>query len=98
LNDEVLIETLEQSKIESQEIEERIRKQEQDRELFNIIRGTYREAAKRVSNLYFVVLDLASLEPTYCWSLEFYIHLYERSIKDSSHSKEHRSKNIIEKF
>lgn len=63
-----------------------------------MIRANYREAARRVSNLYFVVLDLASLEPTYYWSLEFYIHLYEKAIKDSNHSKENRSKNIIEKF
>lgn len=98
LNDEVLIDTLQKSKIESMEIEERLKKQEHDREVFNIIRIIYKEAAKRVTNLYFVVLDLASVEPTYFWSLEFYIHMYEKAIKDSSHSKEQRSKNIIEKF
>ena len=66
--------------------------------MFNIIRTNYKEAARRVSNLYFVVLDLASLEPTYFWSLEFYIQLYEKAIKESSHSKDNRSKNIIDKF
>lgn len=58
----------------------------------------YKDVAKRVANLYFVVLDLNLVEPTYSWSLEFYIHLYEKSIKESSHSKESRSRNIIDKF
>lgn len=34
-----------------------------------------------MANLYFVVLDLAMIEPTYQWSLEFYIILFERSIR-----------------
>ena len=45
LNDETLIQTLQKSKIEGIEIEEKIAKQEQDRELFNVIRENYREAA-----------------------------------------------------
>jgi dynein heavy chain len=35
LNNEVLIETLEKSKVEGKEIEERLKKQELERELFN---------------------------------------------------------------
>jgi len=68
-----LIETLQKSKIESIEIEEKLKKQEHDREMFNLIRNFYKEVAKRVANLYFVILDLALIEPTYQWSLEFYI-------------------------
>ena len=83
LDDEFLIQTLQQSKIESNEIEEKLKKQEIDREQFNIIRNNYKEVAKRVANLYFVILDLALVEPTYQWSLEFYISLFERSVKES---------------
>ena len=98
LDDEFLIQTLQQSKIESIEIEEKLKKQEIDREQFNIIRNSYREVAKRVANLYFVILDLAIIEPTYQWSLEFYIALFERSVKEAVPGRENRNKNVIEKF
>jgi dynein heavy chain len=45
-----------------------------------------------------VILDLALIEPTYQWSLEFYIIQFERSIKEAIPGKENRSKNIIDKF
>ena len=54
--------------------------------------------SKRVSNLYFITLDLANIEPTYQWSLEFYINLFQRSIEKSIPGKENRCKNIIDKF
>jgi len=51
-----------------------------------------------VANLYFVVLDLAMIEPTYQWSLEFYIILFEKSIREAITGKDNRSNNIINKF
>ncbi|KAM3134228.1 hypothetical protein pb186bvf_013648 [Paramecium bursaria] len=98
LDDVVLIETLQKSKIESTEIEEKLKKQEHDREQFNIIRNFYKDVAKRVANLYFVVLDLSLIEPTYQWSLESYIILFERSIREAIPGKDNRCKNIIDKF
>ncbi|CAD8115295.1 unnamed protein product [Paramecium sonneborni] len=98
LDDEVLIDTLQRSKAESITIQDKLKKQEQDREQFNQIRNFYKEVAKRVANLYFVVLDLSLIEPTYQWSLEFYIILFERAIRESIQGKENRSKNIIDKF
>ena len=80
------------------EIEERLRKQEIDREQFNVIRGSYKEVGKRVANLYFVILDLAMIEPTYQWSLEFYIALFEKAVREAIPGKENRNKNIIDKF
>lgn len=53
------------------------------RNQFNNIRNFYKEVSKRVSNLYFITLDLANIEPTYQWSLEFYINLFERAIEKS---------------
>lgn len=69
LEDDQMIKMLEKSKIDNSEVEEKLKKQEYDKEQFNHIRNFYREVAKRVSNLYFVVLDLALIEPTYQWSL-----------------------------
>lgn len=65
---------------------------------FKVIRNFYKDVSKRVSNLYFITLDLANVEPTYQWSLEFYINLYQRSIEKSIPGKENRCKNIIDKF
>jgi dynein heavy chain len=81
LDDEALIETLQKSKVEGQEIEEALKKQEHFQEMFNGIRKNYNPVAQRVSNLYFTILDLALLEPTYQWSLEYYINLFIRSIE-----------------
>jgi len=61
-----------------------------------------------------VILDLALIEPTYQWSLEFYIELFLKGIKtaplgvigsskdnkdkDKDKDKDSRSKNIINQF
>lgn len=98
LDDEELINTLENSKKEAEEISEKMEKLEYFRTQFNQIRNFYKEVSKRVSNLYFITLDLASIEPTYQWSLEFYINLFERGIEKSIPGKENRCKNVIDKF
>jgi dynein heavy chain len=97
LDDTVLIDTLQNSKLEAQEISEKMEKLEYFRVQFNTIRNLYKEVSKRVSNMYFVILDLAMIEPTYQWSLEFYIALFERAIKSLT-SKENRTRNIIDRF
>lgn len=43
----------------------------------------FKDVGKRISNLYFVILDLAMIEPTYQWSLEYYIDLFIFAIADS---------------
>ena len=58
LDDEELINTLQMSKIESNEIEEKLKQQEINREQFKNLQNVYKDAAKRSSNLYFAVMDL----------------------------------------
>lgn len=94
LDDELLINELEKSKIASIEIEEKLKAQELNREHFNHIKNFYKEAARRVSNLYFVVMELANLEPMYQFSLESYVALFEKSIDKTPPGKEFRVKNI----
>ncbi|KAL4494234.1 hypothetical protein ABPG73_018753, partial [Tetrahymena malaccensis] len=101
LDDEKLIEQLQQSKKDNIEIQDKLKRQENDRELYNQTRNSFKELGKRVANLYFVVLDLALIEPTYQWSLEFYIELFLKGIKTAApakDNKENRSKNIINQF
>ena len=98
LDDEELINTLQNSKKEAEEIAEKMEKLEYFRTQFNGIRNFYKEVSKRVSNLYFITLDLANIEPTYQWSLEFYIHLFMKAVEKAIPGKENRCRNIIDKF
>ena len=96
LEDEALIIALQTSKTASLEIEEKLKAQEIHQANFNHIRNFYKDAAKRVSNLYFVVMELANLEPMYQFSLESYIQLFEKGIDKTppQKEKESRVKNI----
>ncbi|EGR32288.1 hypothetical protein IMG5_089580 [Ichthyophthirius multifiliis] len=58
----------------------------------------YKDVAKRVSNMYFVVLDLALIETTYQWSLEFYINIFLKAIQSLVPGKNQRCLNIINQF
>ncbi|CAD8132456.1 unnamed protein product [Paramecium pentaurelia] len=98
LENEVLIKTLQQSKDDASEIELRLQKLEHDQLLFNQIKSFYNQVGELVSNIYFIVNDLSIIEPTYLWSLEFYIQQYQRSIKEAQSGKQRRVQNIIEKF
>ena len=69
LDEEDLIDTLKNSQKEAEEIAEKMEKLEFFRNQFNNIRNFYKDVSKRISNLYFITLDLANIEPTYQWSL-----------------------------
>jgi dynein heavy chain len=60
-----LIETLKRSKFEASEIENKLDEQKKDQVKFQAIRNFYQRVAKRVSALFFVVADLANIEPVY---------------------------------
>lgn len=98
LDDDELIQTLETSKVESKEIEDALQKQEHFSHIFNNIRENYRPVAKRSSNMYFVILDLGLIEPTYQWSLDYYIDLFLKSIQKAVQDKQNRVNNIIMTF
>jgi dynein heavy chain len=89
-NDEILIDALRTSKQEGQKVEEKLQNLEHDNEAYLSLRMQFKEVGKRVANLFFTVLDLSSVEPTYYWSLAFFISLYEKAVKESSHHKEVR--------
>ena len=98
LENEALIETLKKSKEEAEEIERQLEAQQRDQERFQGIRNFYQPVAKRVSSLFFVVAELANIEPMYQYSLDWYINLYHEAIRTSAMGKDRRCLNIIEKF
>ena len=89
--------------MESKDIEQRLEKQEDDKVKYMLLRSYYKNAAVRGSHLYFVVSNLADIEPVYQFSLEFYMILFEKAISkaekaEKDKTKEIRVRNIIDKF
>ena len=86
LEDEELIITLDQSKQTSITINERMAEAEQTAILINKNRESYRSVARRGSILYFVIADLALIDPMYQYSLEFFARLFNRRLDKSEKS------------
>jgi dynein heavy chain len=80
LDDEELIETLSSSKVASQRIEERVAEQTKTQTIINDTRSSYRPVAHRVSQLFFVVADLGSVDPMYQYSLEWFNGVFLKAI------------------
>lgn len=76
LADEELINVLEQSKITSTAINERVAEAEKTAVVITEQRESYRVVACRGSILYFVIADLAMIDPMYQYSLEFFAKLF----------------------
>jgi dynein heavy chain, axonemal len=98
LDDEELINTLANSKTTSSIIKERVEESEKTEKEINEAREKYRSAATRGSIIYFVIADLASIDPMYQYSLTYYQSLFNKCIEDSTKSEDlqRRLANIIE--
>jgi dynein heavy chain len=80
LDDKVLIETLGESKELSTVIAGRLAESERTELEINEARDKYRPVATRGSLLYFVIADLALIDPMYQFSLAYFAQLYNRCI------------------
>jgi dynein heavy chain len=98
LDDEVLIDTLSESKITSGVISERLAESAITEKQIEETRNAYRSAATRGSIIYFVVADLALVDPMYQYSLEYFKRLFNQCIDDAEKSSDlsTRLKNLIE--
>jgi dynein heavy chain len=98
LDDEVLINTLSESKLTAISIGERVAEAEITEQDINEARGRYLDVATRGSIIYFVIADLAGVDPMYQYSLAYYTQLFQRCINDSEKSQdlEIRLHNIID--
>eukprot|EP00951_Prasinocladus_malaysianus_P010352 scaffold75916_cov45-Prasinocladus_malaysianus.AAC.1 len=83
LDDEVLINTLNNSKLTSGMIQGRVKEAEETEKSINEAREFYRPAANRGSILYFVIADLALIGPMYQYSLTFFNKMFNKCIDDS---------------
>lgn len=98
LGDEELINVLEQSKITSVQINERVIEAEKTALIITEQRESYRIAATRGSLLYFVIASFALIDPMYQYSLEFFAALFNKRLQESekSETKEGRIQIIID--
>lgn len=88
-----LINTLNQSKQTSNEVTEKLKVAEQTKEEIENASSEYKPISTRAATLYFVLNDLASIDPMYQFSLESYIDLFTSSI-----ARAPRSENIQERI
>jgi dynein heavy chain len=83
LDNEPLVNTLQQSKHTSIIIQRRYREAVETDAKISIAREEYRVVAKRASLIYFVIADLAVLNPMYQYSLEHFKRMYSHCIEAS---------------
>ncbi|KAJ3373477.1 Dynein heavy chain 3, axonemal [Kappamyces sp. JEL0680] len=87
LEDESAISALTSSKIVSDEIAQKQLIAEETEKQIDITRQGYRPIAFHSSSMFFVIAELANIEPMYQYSLTWFINLYLQSIADSEKSE-----------
>jgi dynein heavy chain len=80
LDDEDLIETLSSSKVTSMIVRERLAESGVTEAEMRKSREAYQSVAARASLLYFVLVDMARVDPMYQYSLEYFRDIFSRSI------------------
>ena len=88
LEDEELIQTLDMSKQTSIAVGQKMEDSERAAIQINENRENYRPVATRGSVLYFVIADLAMIDPMYQYSLEYFVRLFVRRLELSEASEE----------
>jgi len=100
LDDEVLIDTLADSKMTSNVIQDKVKVAEQTQIRIAKVRQGYVPVAFQASQLFFCIADLAGVDTMYQYSLDWYIGLYELSIEKAEKAKalEDRLRNLNDTF
>ena len=81
LDDHKLIETLANSKVKSSEITAKVQEAERTEEQIDISRNMYKPVAFRGAVLYFCIADLATIDPMYQYSLQWFRNLFIQAIR-----------------
>ena len=94
LEDETAIEILSSSKLLSEEIEQKQAIASKTEREIDCARNSYQSVSKHASVLFFVIGDLANLDPMYQYSLIWFVNLYFQSICQSERS-DHLATRLI---
>ena len=84
LDDKELISTLQKSKKTSTAVKQRMTEAEQTVEEIKLAREEYRAVASLGSILYFVIADLANVDPMYQYSLLYFTEIYKTRIQQTT--------------
>jgi dynein heavy chain len=100
VDDSDLIDTLQKSKVKSEEIKAKVMVAEQTEKDIDTTRSLYIPVAVRTQILFFCVTDLANIDPMYQYSLEWFISIFLGSIANAEASDvvEQRIVNINDYF
>jgi len=88
LDDSELIRTLEDSKVTSKQITQRLKEAETTNAKITKLRNQYRPVATRGSLIYFVIADMANIDPMYQYSLEYFLKLFDISLRNSEKNED----------
>lgn len=88
LDNEELINTLNDSKVTSGVITQRLVEAEATEQKITVAREKYRVVATRGSVMYFVVADMAEIDPMYQFSLKYFKQLFNATIQTSQKSSD----------
>jgi len=83
LENESLVDTLQQSKVTSDEVVRQLKEAEETETRIDTKREEFRSAAKRSSIVYFVLDDMGGVDPMYQYSLDAYVDLFIQSMDES---------------
>ncbi|XP_051939159.1 dynein axonemal heavy chain 6 isoform X1 [Hippocampus zosterae] len=86
LDNEELVTTLQESKVTSAAIKQRLEEAEATELMINNAREGYRSVATRGSVLFFVVASLSEIDPMYQFSLKYFKQLFNTTIETSEKS------------
>jgi len=100
LDDENLINTLAQSKVTSNNINEKVKVAAKTQVIIAKTREHYKPVAFHASNLFFCIADLANVDPMYQYSLEWFIKLFRESVDraEKTFDKEVRLESLQDTF
>ncbi|XP_052828987.1 dynein axonemal heavy chain 6-like [Octopus bimaculoides] len=95
LDNEDLINTLNESKVTSDVINQRLIEAEQTETSISAAREKYRPVAVQGSIIYFAVADMAILDPMYQFSLKYFKQLFNMTIEQSEKSENLETRLMI---
>eukprot|EP00668_Euglena_longa_P039207 GGOE01050460.1.p1 GENE.GGOE01050460.1~~GGOE01050460.1.p1 ORF type:complete len:2722 (-),score=1086.70 GGOE01050460.1:98-8140(-) len=94
LENEEVINTLDRSKDVAKEISAKQVEIENFEVLVDKTRNRFLPVAIKAAILFFVTTDMANIDPMYQWSLQWYIELFIRSLRDSEPAPDNRDQRI----
>jgi len=97
LEDDLLIVTLDDSKAQCKQIEQKQEEAKITLEYINNVRKQFEQVARRVSRLFFVLMQVMNVDPMYQYSLVFFKRIYHTALHNGD-SIEKGKKNERKNF